>query len=66
MRSNARFLLKTMVVAIAAASPVTYGQTILEEIIVTAQKREQSLQDAPLAVTAFGAKDVEQRGIYNV
>ena len=66
MRSNARFLLKTMVVAIAAASPVTYGQTVLEEIIVTAQKREQSLQDAPLAVTAFGAKDVEQRGIYNV
>ena len=66
MRSNARFLLKTMVVAIAAASPVTYGQTILEEIIVTAQKREQSLQDAPLAVTAFGAKEVEQRGIYNV
>lgn len=66
MRSSARFLLKTIVVAIAAASPVTYGQTVLEEIIVTAQKREQSLQDAPLAVTAFGAKDVEQRGIYNV
>ncbi|HBX71747.1 MAG TPA: hypothetical protein DEG86_02060, partial [Halieaceae bacterium] len=35
----------------------------LEEVVVTAQKREQSLQDAPIAITAFGQYELEQRGI---
>jgi iron complex outermembrane recepter protein len=35
----------------------------LEEIVVTAQKREQSLQDAPIAITAFGEAELEQKGI---
>jgi iron complex outermembrane receptor protein len=35
----------------------------LEEIVVTAQRREQSLQDVPLAVSALGAEALEQRGI---
>jgi outer membrane receptor protein involved in Fe transport len=34
----------------------------LEEIIVTAQKREQSLQDVPLAVTAFTDADIVRQG----
>ncbi|MFM7785834.1 MAG: TonB-dependent receptor plug domain-containing protein, partial [Gammaproteobacteria bacterium] len=38
----------------------------LEEIVVTAQKREQSLQDAPIAVTAFSAADLEQQGISDI
>ena len=59
-------LVQAVALAAAASSSIASGQTILEEVIVTAQKREQSLQEAPLAVTAFGAKDVEQRGIYNV
>jgi iron complex outermembrane recepter protein len=36
---------------------------VLEEVIVTAQKREESLQDAPVSVTAFDARALEQRGI---
>ena len=39
------------------------GSATLEEIVVTARKREESLQDTPLAVTAFGARDLEQRNI---
>lgn len=35
----------------------------LEEVVVTAQKREQSLQDAPIAITAFGQHELEQKGI---
>ena len=38
------------------------GGFVLEEIVVTAQKREQSLQDVPIAVTALGADDLEQSG----
>jgi iron complex outermembrane recepter protein len=37
--------------AISSASPVV-ASTQLEEIIVTAQKREQNLQDVPIAITA--------------
>lgn len=33
--------------------------TALEEIIVTARKREESLQDAPVAITAFGQQMIE-------
>ena len=36
-----------------------------QEIIVTAQRREQSLQEVPLAVSAFGAEDLQARQITN-
>ena len=39
------------------------GDLVLEEIIVTAQKREQSLQDVPIAVTAFNSRKIEELGI---
>jgi iron complex outermembrane receptor protein len=35
----------------------------LEEVTVTAQRREQSLQDVPLAVTAFSSEQMETRHI---
>lgn len=37
--------------------------TPLDEIIVTAQKRETNLQSTPIAITAFGANQLEDRGI---
>jgi iron complex outermembrane recepter protein len=38
----------------------------LEEIVVTAQKREQSLQDVPIAVTAISEASLETNRIVNV
>ncbi len=39
------------------------GQALaLEEIVVTARKREESLQDIPLSVTAFTADQIERAG----
>ncbi len=35
----------------------------LTEIVVTAQKREQNLQDVPAAVSAFSAEALQQRGV---
>ena len=35
----------------------------VQEIIVTAQKRAESLQDVPIAITALGSEQLEQRGI---
>jgi iron complex outermembrane receptor protein len=44
--------------------PNTYAQTgALEEVIVTAQKRAESLQDVPVAVTAFSADTIQEAGI---
>lgn len=36
---------------------------VLEEVIVTAQKREQSLQDVPISVAAFNLQKLEVMGI---
>ena len=38
----------------------------LEEIVVTAQKREQSIQDVPISVTAFTAEDIERSRIRGI
>jgi iron complex outermembrane receptor protein len=35
----------------------------IEEVVVTAQRREQSLQDVPLSVTAVSAADLVARGV---
>ena len=35
----------------------------VDELIVTAQKREQSVQDVPIAIAAFGAEFMEDTGV---
>ncbi len=40
-----------------------YRNSELEEILVTAQKREQSLKDVPISIVALGASELENRGI---
>ena len=42
------------------------AQGILEEIVVTSQRREQSLQEVPSAVTAIGADALELKQIDNL
>lgn len=38
------------------------AQTVLADIVVTAQKREQSLQDVPIAVSALSGADLQNSG----
>ena len=35
----------------------------MQEVVVTAQKREENLQDVPVAVSAFSAENLEARGV---
>ena len=42
------------------------AQGVVEEIIVTATKREESIQDVPIAVSAFAGEDLEQRGVQDL
>jgi outer membrane receptor protein involved in Fe transport len=44
-----------------ATSASTSG-TALQEVIVTAQKRTESVQDVPVSITALSAKDLEAMG----
>jgi len=65
--NNRRFASRKLALAVAAvisasASTASYGQ-MLEEVIVTAQKRDQSLQDVPIAVSAFSAAMLEKTGV---
>jgi outer membrane receptor protein involved in Fe transport len=55
-----------MAVALGLTLPLTAHAAELEEVIVTAQKREQSLQDVSLAVTAVTAEDLLRSNIYNI
>lgn len=44
----------------------TDEEVTLEEIVVTARKKEENLQDVPLAITAFTADTIEKAGIQDV
>ncbi|HZF16147.1 MAG TPA: TonB-dependent receptor [Steroidobacteraceae bacterium] len=39
---------------------------VVEEIVVTAQKREQSVQDVPIAITAFTAETLQTKGVADI
>lgn len=42
------------------------AEGVLEEVIVTAQKREESLQDTPIAITAFTANALKDKGVNDI
>ncbi len=48
--------------AAATAADSSAGTEGLQEIVVMARKRAESLQDAPISITAFSADDLEARG----
>ena len=64
--------LSAMITAISTStllSGMAFSQTTnkaLEEVIVTAQKREQNLQDIPIAITAFSAREMEISGVSTI
>ena len=42
--------------------PAVAQQIVLDEIVVTARKRSESLQEIPLTITAFSADDIDAAG----
>ncbi len=55
--------LMAIAAAIVWVPAISVAQNILEEIIVTATKREESLQDAPISVSAFTGSDLQRQGV---
>ncbi len=59
--------LATLAAAIIPGSLQAQEQSLaLEEVVVTAQRRETMLQDTPIAVTAFTAERIADMGIYDI
>ena len=55
--------------ALIATSPLSMAfaqRAAIEEIVVTAKQREESLQEIPLPITAFTALDLQKRSILDV
>ncbi|MEQ8264614.1 TonB-dependent receptor [Pseudohaliea sp.] len=53
-------MLAAAVLAVTAAPAMAQNATPLEEIVVTAQQREQSLQEVPIAISAFNTEDIQK------
>ena len=76
--TGTRFLIRTLaalpiaITVIFCASQSVWAQdsdaseAMLEEVIVTATRREMSLQDVPMAISAVGQDQIERLGITNM
>lgn len=62
MTSRALIHIGSLALAIAVP-PMSHAQDAIEEIVVTAQKREQSAQDVPISMTTFSHEQLQQLGI---
>jgi iron complex outermembrane receptor protein len=66
-KKNLALVLGAIPVATIGFNPAALAQEtdkpVFEEVIVTAQKREQSIYDVPVAISAFSADMVEKQGI---
>jgi iron complex outermembrane receptor protein len=51
---------------IGPLSGVAFAQPMLEEVIVTATKRVEGMQDVPIAISVVSGERIEQQGIRNL
>ncbi|MGF1545181.1 MAG: TonB-dependent receptor [Parvularculaceae bacterium] len=62
-RLTARLLFSVAAGAVASSAGGALAQSLDDEIVVTAQRTEQSLQEVPIAVSAFGGGELQDRQI---
>jgi iron complex outermembrane receptor protein len=66
MPHRAASLFGTLLATTALAAPAlaqTSGDTALEEVVVTAQRRAERLQDVPFSISAIAGEDLKKSGI---
>ena len=58
----------TLVFGLPIYQPLTLAaeRVGIEEITVTARKREESLQDVPIAISAFSGDALNKKGVTNI
>ena len=65
MKTKSLRTLSALAVAIGTASSVEPTRLNLEEVIVTAQKRAESLQDVPVSLVAISGAKVAEAGLHS-
>lgn len=65
MRNANRVFLKTAIVSSVLMANAAMAN-VLEEVIVTAEKRESNLQDTPLSIAALTENTIENKGITDI
>lgn len=67
MKFRPTLLASSALLAAALGAPAyAQGVNVIEELVVTAEKREQSLQDVPVAISAFTSRQRDLVGISTV
>ena len=68
LRMRSLFIMGASVAALTAAAAPAAAQSgnTIEELVITAEKREQSLQDVPVAVTAYTSERRDLLGVASV
>ncbi len=56
-------LAAAIIAAITSVSPALAQEVMLEEVVVTAQKRTQSLQDVPISIQVLGNQQLEDLNV---
>jgi iron complex outermembrane receptor protein len=64
-KSRRNLLRAGICLAIASSTSTTFAAPMLEEVLVTAQKRSQSTQDIPVAVTGLTGTQLDKYGFEN-
>ena len=60
------FAAETGVAEPAVADTASADSGALEQIVVTAQRREERLQDVPMSITTFSQEKLDQEGLRNI
>ena len=55
----------SLLAALSSTAISATAQDVIEEVIVTAQKRTESLQSVPISITALGSEELEDLNIDN-
>ena len=64
---NYIFVFFTLVISLTVTKNIqAQTSSIIEEIVVTSTKKNTSLQDTPISITAFDAAAIEAEGIFDV
>ena len=67
LRLRSLFIMGASIAAMSAATQAAAQEAFtIEELVVTAEKREQSLQDVPVAVTAYTSEKRDLMGVATV
>ena len=66
MKSRLALAAALAAAVVIAPRPAAAQSGVLEEIVVTARKREESVQDIPIAVSAFTADDIRELGLTSI